>query len=327
MKRPVIFVVESGGLCGGVRVIFEYANRLRARDWHVEIYSLDQTRPNWFPLNPSIPWFQFKNYEHLVGHLSKRDAIKIATWWKTAFPVAEASKPGEGFYLVQDVETSYYLSPMIQEQVLTSYDLGLVNFTTSRWVEENLDSDVHYVGIGLDISLYRALNIRRQLNAVLSLSRPQRLKGWTDHLELYRKFFFTRSFNLYSFGTANVHPPFSSALPSGISDEELVRWYNRVGFFVSTSEHEGFSLTLLEAMACGAIVVATNANGNMQFCEHGSNCIIVDKGDCQGIVDNCLGLLEDSDLLIMLQANGLETAKEWDWEPVIDRLESLYLES
>jgi len=26
-KRPIIFVVESGGLCGGVRVILEYLNR------------------------------------------------------------------------------------------------------------------------------------------------------------------------------------------------------------------------------------------------------------------------------------------------------------
>jgi len=321
MERPIIFVVESGGLCGGVRVILEYLNRLHQRGWHVEVYSLDSNRPNWFPLDSGIPWWQFANYDHLVRHLSGRNAIKVATWWKTAFAVAEASRPGEGFYLIQDIETSYYTAPKEQEQVSKSYNLGLTHFTTSHWVEDRLPN-AHYVGIGLDTALYRPISLSRQINAIMSLSRPQRLKGWSLHCETYRKLHHTKKFALYSFGVMGVHPPFSRPLPVGMSDEELVHWYNKTGIFISTSQHEGFSLTLLESMACGAAVVCTNADGNMQFCEDGENCLIVDNAD--GFVSACESLLEDTDMLIRLQANGFETAKQWPWDPVIDRLEALY---
>lgn len=322
MKRTVIYVVESGGLCGGVRVIYEHLNRLRARGWHVEVYSLDSKRPNWFPLHPGIPWWRFDSYDHLTMHLSQRDAIKVATWWKTAFPVAESSKPGEGFYLVQDIETSYYLSPKQREVVLQSYELGLTQYTTSRWVEENLEH-THYVGIGIDHTLYRTLEENRQVNAILSLPRPQLLKGWSTHCEAYRKLHHTKEFRLYSFGVMGVHPPYSSSLGQ-LSDEDLIKWYNRTGIFLSSSWHEGFSLTLLEAMACGAVVVASDAHGNMQFCRNRENCLIVPRGDADALVNACLELLNNINLLIDLQSAGFETAAQWEWDPVIDRLEGLY---
>lgn len=321
MKRPIIYTLESGATSGGVRDIYEHINRLHARGWHVEVYSLDQARPTWFPLNPAVPWFRFSNYDHLFRHLEGRDAIKIATWWKTAMPVAEASKPGEGYYFVQDIETSYYLSPILKAGVLETYDYDLIKFTESKWVAEQLP-DIEWVGIGLDTELYKCNDSKRQMNAVLSLSRPQRLKGWSALTELYRKLYHTGKFTLYSFGTSGVHPPYSAALPIGMPDKDLVKWYNRVGIFVSTSAHEGFSLTLLEAMACGAAVVTTNANGNMQFCKDRENCLVVSSVD--EMIDACRLLTEDIDLVMELQNNGLETASQFPWEPVIDRLEALY---
>lgn len=322
MKRTVIYVVESGGLCGGVRVVFEHLNRLRERGWHVEVYSLDSNKPSWFPLHPGIPWWRFDTYDHLLMHLRERDAIKVATWWKTAFPVAEASKPGEGFYLIQDIETSYYLAPKQREIVMNSYSLGLTHYTTSHWVEDNMPN-VHYVGIGIDQDLYKVVDTRRQVNAILSLSRPQMLKGWSAHCEAYRLLHHTQMFRLLSFGVMGVHPPYAERLGK-ISDKDLVRWYNTVGIFLSASLHEGFSLTLMEAMACGAVVVTSNADGNMQFCKNRENCLLVPRGNAQALVDACVELQDDPDLLISLQEGGLETAAQWGWDPVIDRLERLY---
>ena len=321
MKRTVIYCLESGTVSGGVRVIYEQMNRLRARGWHVEVYSLDGNRPTWFPLNPSIPWLKFDDYEHLVRHLSKRKAAKVATWWKTALPVAEASGPGEGFYFVQDIESHYYTAPRMKQAVMETYDLPLVKFTDSICAEDELDN-CPFIGLGIDLDLYRCTDTRRQINAVLSLSRPQYIKGWSTHCEVYRKLHHTQKFTLYSFGTANAHPPYSSPLPRGIPDEELVKFYNRMGIFLSVSIHEGFSLTPLEAMACGAVVVTTEAGGNLAYAKHGENCLLA--GDAQSLVDACLYLMDNTDVLVSLQQGGFETVKEWPWDPVIDRLEEIY---
>lgn len=324
MKRTVIYVLETGTVSGGVRVIYEHLNHLRARGWHVEVYSLDGNRPTWFPLNPSIPWVKFDNYDSLARHLSGRDAAKASTWWKTALPVAEASKPGEGFYFVQDVESHYYTAPRMKRAVMETYDLPLVKFTDSICAEDELD-DCPFIGLGIDLDIYRPIDgIKRQVNSVLSLSRPQRLKGWSTHCEVYRKLYHTREFTLRSFGTAGVHPPYASPLPRGIPDEELVKVYNRTGIFLSTSIHEGFSLTPLEAMACGAVVVTAAADGNMVYAQDGENCLLVPPDDAQAAVDACLRLIDDIDLMTRLQQGGFETVKEWPWEPVIDRLEEIY---
>ena len=44
--------------------------------------------------------------------------------------------------------------------------------------------------------------------------------------------------------------------------------------FVQTSRHEGFCLPVLEAMAAGAPVVCTDADGNRDFCRDGENCLM-----------------------------------------------------
>lgn len=323
-KRTVIYCLEAGTISGGVRIVYEHLNRLRARDWHVEVYSLDGNRPAWFPLNPGIPWLKFDSYESLSRHLVTRDAAKTSTWWKTAIPVAEASKPGEGFYFVQDVESNYYTAPRMKGAVMETYDLPLTKFTDSICAEEEVE-DCPFIGLGIDLELYRPLdNVKRQVNSILSLSRPQRLKGWSTHCEVYRKLHHTQEFSLHSFGTSRAHPPYSSPLPHGISDKDLVRFYNRTGIFLSSSLHEGFSLTPLEAMACGAVVVHTNAGGNMVYSRDRENCLIVPFGDAQAMVDTCLELVDDIDLMTDLQGGGFETASEWPWEPVIDQLEEIY---
>ena len=51
----------------------------------------------------------FPDYDELVAALAPLEAIKVATWWKTATPVWRASVVnGIPVYFVQDIETSYY---------------------------------------------------------------------------------------------------------------------------------------------------------------------------------------------------------------------------
>lgn len=323
MDKAVIYVVESGGISGGVRVIFEHLNHLRARGWHVEVYSLDSNRPAWFPLNPSIPWVRFDKYDNLIRALLERDAVKVATWWKTAHPVAEASKSGEGFYLVQDIETHYYLSPIEQEAVMRTYELPLRRFTNSQWIADNLP-DTYRLGIGIDLNTFYLRDTPRQINSLLSCGRAQELKGWSTLCETYRLLYHAQKVDLWSFSNMGIHPPFSKPLPTKMTDAELVRWYNRMGLFLSTSIHEGFSLTLMEAMACGAVVITTDADANMEFCQDDYNCVIIPKGNAQAIVNNVASLLDDTERLMRLQKGGIDTALQWPWEPVIDRLEAFY---
>lgn len=318
VKRPVVFIVESGGLCGGVRVILEEAVRLKQRGWDASIYSIDR-EPHWFPV-PQDMWRQFKDYEHLQAVLIAEDSWKVATWWKTAQVVNECLRGDEGCYLVQDVEVEYYSAPHMKEMVMTTYDLPLRKYTTSRWVEANLP-DTTWVGIGLDLDLYKPLNLERDLSVVLAFPRKQRLKGFRQIGELSRRL--GENVNLITAGVMPIR--LGGAWKkhyTGLPDREIVRLYNQVGCFISTTLHEGFGLPHLEAMACGTPVVTTDADGNMAFCEHGQNCLVYSGDDMAGMAMGVHRVLTDEALWKSLVQHGLETAAEYPWSPVIDRLEA-----
>lgn len=322
MNRPIIFVVESGGLCGGVRVILEEATCLLKRGWDVRIYSVDN-KPGWFPLPEELLWRTFPSYYQLSIALDHSEALHVATWWKTAQVVEKHTQPGRGLYLVQDIETSYYFSPMAKEQVVATYNGHLIKYTTSKWVEANLP-ETHYVGIGLDTDFYHPLELQRE-PFLLACVRRQALKGYRELGEFCRRLKSEEvGLELVTFGldpqVRFIGP--HKAHASQPTDEQVLELYNTCFAYVSTSQHEGFGLLHLEAMACGTPVLTTNADGNMQFCEDGVNCLVVDKDDMRGLALKAKTLYNDSELRDTLVKNGLETAKDWTWEPVIDRLEA-----
>ena len=333
-KRPVHFVVETGSLAGGVRVIGEMANRLVQRGWPVSIWSINPRETmSWFPLNKAIEWHTFfvtgtvSDYANLTAVLVKQPGVKIATFWRTAFTVSDASAEGEGYYLVQDVETSYTSQPIVAGKVLETYQMPLRRFTTSRWVERELPG-TDYVGIGLD-NYWCPQPRWKRMGYPLACARRQALKGWSELCETAR-YLGAAGLPLVTFGQDpyspmvaphhhNLEPRSMRPQSKPLGDADLRIHYNQAGSFVSTSRHEGFSLTPLEAMACGTPVVMTPADGNMEYAEPGENCLMGTTP--RQVADAVLNLQGDEDLRVKLSSAGRRTAARYPWNAVIDRLE------
>jgi glycosyltransferase involved in cell wall biosynthesis len=96
-----------------------------------------------------------------------------------------------------------------------------------------------------------------------------------------------------------------------VSDEELARLYRGARCVAYVSSYEGFGLPVLEAMACGAPVVA----GRNEVAEEvaGDAAVLVDPLDPDAIA---VGLTEAVDRGEDLRARGLERAKAFDWSDV-----------
>ncbi|MCP4619351.1 MAG: glycosyltransferase family 4 protein [Bradyrhizobium sp.] len=66
--------------------------------------------------------------------------------------------------------------------------------------------------------------------------------------------------------------------------EEVQRWYQRLTIYAFTSRNEGFGLTLIEAMAVGAALVASRAGAAERVVEDGVTGVLTPPGDADALV-------------------------------------------
>jgi mannosyltransferase len=75
--------------------------------------------------------------------------------------------------------------------------------------------------------------------------------------------------------------------------EEVQRWYQRLTIYAFTSRNEGFGLTLIEAMAAGAALVASRAGAAELVVEDGVTGVLTPPGDVDALVAALEPLMRD----------------------------------
>ncbi len=110
-----------------------------------------------------------------------------------------------------------------------------------------------------------------------------------------------------------------------ITAEDLPYFYRRARAFVLPSRFEPFGMTALEAMACGAPVVATNLGGLARYLEDGRDALLVDPSDAETLAKAILRAATDEALGAGLVAQGRETiAREFTWEAIAKKHVAFY---
>jgi mannosyltransferase len=86
--------------------------------------------------------------------------------------------------------------------------------------------------------------------------------------------------------------------------EEVQRWYQRLTIYAFTSRNEGFGLTLIEAMAVGAALVASRAGAAELVVEDGVTGVLTPPGDVDALVAALEPLLRDPALAAAMGERG-----------------------
>lgn len=107
-----------------------------------------------------------------------------------------------------------------------------------------------------------------------------------------------------------------------VQDDELARLYRGARCVAYVSLYEGFGLPVLEAMACGAPVVAGRNEASEELA--GSAAVLVDPLNPDAIAT---GLAEAIDRADELRALGLERARAFDWREVARATVEVYREA
>lgn len=96
--------------------------------------------------------------------------------------------------------------------------------------------------------------------------------------------------------------------------------------FVSTSEHEGFGLVFLEAMAYGVPVICFDKGGQVDFLENDKTGYVVPINDIDGFVRRLDEVLENPELLDKMKKYCIHIMEEYYIEKCAESYEKLFIQ-
>ena len=109
--------------------------------------------------------------------------------------------------------------------------------------------------------------------------------------------------------------------------EDVGNLYAMSDICTATSVREGFGLNLVEAMACGVPVIASNNRGHETIVRNGENGLLVDQGDIDGFVNGINLLIHDETLRKKFIRVGSEEKNKYSSEIAVMNIKSILTEN
>ncbi len=336
----ITFLVPGRGLVGGIKVMGEYAGRLRARGHQVRIVYRRSAR----------------NFKRWLGRLLLRsvsDSLDdsgcplagVREFTRDTVPEADifittglravqaaAAIPWARDRLVEIVQGTIHMeeSPDEARRVMALPARRVaVSEAVAAYLKSEFGIDAAVAPNGVDHGRFH--NEDRQFRTPRSVGMiyvAGEMKGTAEGFEAMRR---VRDrwpdvrLVLYGAKRPRGAPPrvevFIRPKPS-----RLRAIYCGCEIWLAPSHSEGFGLTVLEAMACRAVPVATRCGGHETIVVDGASGFLVPVCDAAAMADRIGILIQDEAMLRRMSDAAHVRSLAFDWERSTDRLESLLAE-
>ena len=107
---------------------------------------------------------------------------------------------------------------------------------------------------------------------------------------------------------------------------EVARWLSAMDIFVLPSRTEALSNSLMEAMACGCCVVASNVGGNPELVRHQETGFLFEAGDAAALAAMLQSLIKNESLRKQTGAAAAEWIQRFSIRASAERMGEIYTE-
>jgi len=111
-----------------------------------------------------------------------------------------------------------------------------------------------------------------------------------------------------------------------VAEAEKFQYLEMADLYLSTSQHEGFGLVFLEAMACGLPVICYNNGGQVDFLADGETGFLLALNDLDGIRERVRTLIDHPSLREMMGKENRNRVADYYIERCAARYEALFQE-
>ncbi len=333
----ITFLVPERGLVGGIKVMGEYAGRLRVRGHDVAVMYPGGTRnvKRWLQR-----WTTRRTPDALddsgctltaVREFTPEtvpDADVILTTGLRAVRAASALPPEKG-RVVEIVQGTIDMQEGHAEarrvMALPVHRVAVSDYV-ARYLKHEFGVEAAVVPNGVDHSQF--YNNERQFRTPRTVGMiyvAGEMKGTAEAFEAMRQ---VRDqwpdVRLVMYGAKRPRnaPPRTEVFIRPKASR-LRAIYSSCEIWLAPSRSEGFGLPVVEAMACGVVPVATRAGGHECIIEEEVSGFLVPVGDGEAMAKRIALLLEDESLLRTMSGAAHERSLAFDWQTSTDGLEAL----
>jgi glycosyltransferase involved in cell wall biosynthesis len=334
----ISFILPGGGVSGGVRVTVVEANHLLKRGHKVRILVRRKAaigpRAIYRHLRDDIIHSAHSWLKDFIGHLESFKEINKCKFEKGEIIVGVGSYVLEEMVQLQSLSNPkvHYLHGITRwdpERMKRVLNLPIPKIAVASYlvplVESNGRGEVlAVIPNGIDRSEYFMSGNESEKDGVGTIYSSQTPKDPKTIVACIQKISINRpEIPVRVFGTERKPKQLGQALYRRFPSVEKAREiYSKSLVWIMTSKSEGFPAPPLEAMACGAVPVATDCGGTRDIIVDGENGFLVEVGNVNQIVDRVMLLLDDKVLRDRMRSKAEVTVDKFSWEKSIDQLEN-----
>lgn len=248
--------------------------------------------------------------------------VLIATGWQTAEEIKNAPlAKGKKFYIVYDYEHWMTASPELRKRIGNTFSDKFEIIATSSIVEEMIrkcgGSSKTTIHCGLELENF-TMEVPPQDRQEFTVGFPARhesFKGFDDAVKtatLLRDRYGDQ-ITITTFGSRKPEMPDWIQWLQYPSQIALRDFYNDQAVFLLPSHFEGWGLTGVEAMSCGAALVVTDNGGSRDYAIDEQTALVMPPKQPQQLANAVIRLLENQRLRIRLALTGQEKVQQYTW--------------
>jgi len=328
----IAYVLESLELSGGVKVIVEHAEGLRARGHDVMLVTRDG-RHGWLPVG--VPVLEVPVFDATT--LPEAD-VHVATWFPTVAPTVLARRAPKVFHFCQGYEAPHPHTFHRLDEIDEAYRQPVPKLLVSAHLEPILAT--RYPGVyhvlpqaipAADFAPPDPWRDAPRRPATVGVVGPFEapLKGIAVALRAVARLRETgRDVLLHRVSALPQGEAERTLLPASVyshalSASAMPAWYHGLDVLLHPSfDAEGCPLPPLEALAAGVPVVLTDIPSFRPLADD-----VVSRtppGDSTEMARETARLLDQPDLWATRRAKGIEAALVFSLDRVLDRLEEIF---
>jgi L-malate glycosyltransferase len=278
-------------------------------------------------INPDILHSHYASSYGFLGSLTKFHPFILSIWGSDI-----ESFPHKSF--IHKILIKHTLNSADKIMATSSYLAGKAN--------EILKSDITIIPFGVDTKIFKPGNAKIEyhneivIGTIKSLENVYGIDVLIKAFSIVKKNIYGIPLKLLIVGKGSREMELKEMASSLLNREEYLfqgyvnhnlisDYHNKIDIPVYLSRKESFGVSVIESMACGKSVIATNIGGLKEVIFDGVDGILVQPNNIISAADAIEKLVINSELRTYLGHNGKEKVhKYFNWEDNLNSMISIY---